>query len=117
MVMKKFEERIDFSTVNRGAVEKDERLSLIAGSLMSKLIVEDAVAEGGGSGGDPMSFQSISLANFMKVSSSTVEGLNIFGNRRAIQYTFKSSTKTITKVIMKIITKNASKSYNKISRN
>ena len=112
--MKKFEERIDFSTVNRGAVEKDERLSLIAGSLMSKLIVEDAVAEGGG---DPMSFQSISLANFMKVSSSTVEGLNIFGNRRAIQYTFKSSTKTITKVIMKIITKNASKSYNKISRN
>ena len=90
--MKKFEERIDFSTVNRGAVEKDERLSLIAGSLMSKLIVEDAVAEGGGSGGgDPMSFQSISLANFMKVSSSTVEGLNIFGNRGAIQCTFKSS--------------------------
>ena len=51
--MKKFEERIDFSTVNRSAVEKDERLSLIAGSLMSKLIVEDI--EGGG---ELLSFQS-----------------------------------------------------------
>ena len=63
--MKKFEERIDFSTVNRAAVEKDERLSLVAGSLMSRLIVEDAAEERGG--GDLMSFQSISLANFMKV--------------------------------------------------
>ena len=67
--MKKFEERIDFSTVNRGSVEKDERLALIAGSLMSKLIVEDVVAEGGG--GELMSFQSISLANFMKVFFTT----------------------------------------------
>ena len=67
--MKKFEERIDFSTVNRAAVEKDERLSLVAGSLMSRLIVEDAAVEAAaeGGGGDLMSFQSISLANFMKV--------------------------------------------------
>ena len=52
--MKKFEERIDFSSVNRGAVEKDERLSLIAGSLMSKLILEDFVEDG-----DLMSFQGL----------------------------------------------------------
>ena len=97
--MRKFEERINFTTVNRSAVEKDERLSLIAGSLMSKLIIEDI--EGGG---ELLSFQSISLANFMKVSSSTVEGLNIFGSRslyKLLSYTRTSGGDRLLKTWLK----------------
>ena len=88
-VMQKFEDKIDFSTVNRSEVERDERLSLIAGSLMSKLILED---DGERGGGERMSFRSISLSTFMRVSSSTLEGLNIFGNRSL--YKLLSYTRT-----------------------
>ncbi len=87
-VIKKFEARVDFSGVNKVALETDERLALIAGSLISKMILEEDLE-----GSSLISLKPLLLTDFMRLSASTVEGLNIVGGARSL-YKLLSFTRT-----------------------
>jgi DNA mismatch repair ATPase MutS len=103
-VMKTLEKRVDFSGVNRVALEKDDRLALLAASMISKLVLEDDGQHEEGKEPQKMAFQSLPLSNFMKVSTSTMDGLNIFGTRslyKLLSYTRTSGGDRMLKTWLK----------------
>jgi DNA mismatch repair ATPase MutS len=66
--MKELEKVVDLSTVDRGRLEKDERLSLLAAGLLVPTLTNLK-----------LEIVPYDFSLFMKVSSSTLEGLHIFG--------------------------------------